>query len=159
MVSQFCTQKLHELSSLVQFHGISILVFCISNLVFSVSAVVENLLVISYALRKCSSIPTVMKKFFLTLALSDLAVGTLGQPMSGVIIAVMLKMKSNGDANFAPLCPVVITSCYFIFFLLCCASFLTISVIAVDRLLAIHLHLRYREFVTSKLASFALIAV
>ena len=85
MVSQFCTQKLHELSSLVQFHGISMLVFCILNLVFSVSAVVENLLVISYALRKCSSIPTVMKKFFLTLALSDLAVGTLGQPMSGVI--------------------------------------------------------------------------
>ena len=27
MVSQFCTQKLHELSSLVQFHGISMLVF------------------------------------------------------------------------------------------------------------------------------------
>ena len=77
------------------------LVFCILNLVFSVLAVVENLLVI-YALRKCSSIPTVMKKFFLTLALSDLEVGTLGQPMSGVFITVMLKMKSNGDANFAP---------------------------------------------------------
>ena len=96
MVSQFCTQKLHELSSLVQFHGISMLGFCILNLVFSVLAVVENLLVI-YALRKCSSIPTVM-----TLALSDLAVGTLGQPMFGVFITVMLKMKSNGDANFAP---------------------------------------------------------
>ena len=158
MVSQFCTQKLHELSSLVQFHGTSMLVFCILNLVFSVLSVVENLLVI-YALWKCSSIPTIMKKFFLSLALSDLAVGTLGQSMSGVIIAVMLKMKSNGDANFASLCPVVITSCYFIFFLLCCASFLTISVIAVDRLLAIHLHLRYREFVTSKLVSLALIAV
>ena len=158
MVSQFCTQKLHELSSLVQFHGTSMLVFCILNLFFSVLAVVENLLVI-YALWKCSSIPTIMKKLFLSLALSDLAVGTLGQSMSGVIIAVMLKMKSNGDANFASFCPVVITSCYFIFFLLCCASFLTISVIAVDRLLAIHLHLRYREFVTSKLASFALIAV
>ena len=101
MVSQFCTQKLHELSSLVQFHGISMLVFFILNLVFSVLAVVENLLVI-YALRKCSSIPTVMKKSFLTLALSDLAVGTLGQPMSGVFITVMLKMKSNGDATFAP---------------------------------------------------------
>ena len=27
MVSQFCAQKLHELSSLVQFHGISMLFF------------------------------------------------------------------------------------------------------------------------------------
>ena len=134
------------------------LLFCILNLVFSVLTVVENVLAI-YALRKCSSIPTIMKKFFLSLALSDLAVGTLGQSMSGVIIAVMLKMKANGDANFASLCPVVITSCYSIFFLFCCVSFLTISAIAVDRLLAIHLHLRYREFVTSKLVSFALIAV
>ena len=106
MVSQFCAQKIHELSSLVQFHGISMLFFCILNLVFSVLAVVENLFVI-YALWKCSSIPTIMKKLFLSLALSDLAVGTLGQSMSGVIIAVMLKMKSSGDANFASLCPVV----------------------------------------------------
>lgn len=91
------------------------LLFCILNLVFSVLTVVENVLAI-YALWKCSSIPTIMKKFFLSLALSDLAVGTLGQSMSGVIIAVMLKMKANGDANVASLCPVVISSCYYIFF-------------------------------------------
>ena len=34
MVSEFCTQRLHELSSLVHFHETSMMVFCILNLVF-----------------------------------------------------------------------------------------------------------------------------
>ena len=81
------------------------------------------------------------------------------QIMFGVIIAVMLKLSSTGNDNFAKLCPTVLNVFNFLLFLLSCASFLNISAIAVDRLLAISLHLRYQELVTSKRVIFALITL
>ena len=157
MASKFCTRTLTILSDLVQFHSAFMLACCcIFNVVFSVVAVLGNLLII-HALWKSSSIPATVKKLFLSLALSDLAVGMLPQLMWGIIIAVMLSKTSNGDSNFASFCPVIVTACYFFTFSLCSASFLTIAAIAVDRLLAILLHLRYRELVTSKRVNVALI--
>ena len=157
MASKFCTGTLKILSDLVQFHSAFMLGgYCIFNLVFSVVAVLGNLLVI-HALWKSSSIPATVKKLFLSLALSDLAVGMLPQLMLGIVMAVMLSKTSNGDSNFASFCPVVVTTCYFFAFSLCSASFFTIAAIAVDRLLAILLHLRYRELVTSKRVNVALI--
>ena len=142
MASKFCTGTLKILSDLVQFHSAFMLGgYCIFNLVFSVVAVLGNLLVI-HALWKSSSIPATVKKLFLSLALPQL--------MWGIIIAVMLSKTSNGDSNFASFCPVIVTACYFFAFFLCSASFFTIAAIAVDRLLAISLHLRYHELVTSK---------
>ena len=157
MASKFCTRTLKILSDLVQFHSAFVLACCcIFNLVFSVVAVLGNLLVI-HALWKSSSIPATAKKLFLSLALSDFAVGMLPQLMWGIIIAVMLSKTSNGDSNFASFCPVIVTACYFFTFSLCSASFFTIAVIAVDRLLAISLHLRYHELVTSKRINMLLI--
>ena len=157
MASKFCTRTLKILSDLVQFHSPFMLAcYCIFNLVFSVVAVLGNLLVI-HALWKSSSIPATVKKLFLSLALSDLAVGMLPQLMWGIIIAVMLSKTSNGDSNFASFCPVIVTACYFFAFFLCSASFFTIAAIAVDRLLAISLHLRYHELVTSKRINMVLI--
>ena len=157
MASKFCTRTLKILSDLVQFHSAFMLAcYCIFNLVFSVVAVLGNLLVI-HALWKSSSIPATVKKLFLSLALSDLAVGMLPQLMLGVNIAVMLSKTSNGDSNFASFCPVIVTACYFFAFFLCSASFFTIAAIAVDRLLAISLHLRYHELVTSKRINMVLI--
>ena len=157
MASKFCTHTLQILSDLVQFHAAFMLgCCCIFNLVFSVVAVLGNLLVI-HALWKSSSIPATVKKLFLSLALSDLAVGMLPQLMWGIIIAVMLSKTSNGDSNFASFCPVIVTACYFFAFSLCCASFFTIAAIALDRLLAILLHLRYHELVTSKRINMVLI--
>ena len=150
MASKFCTGTLKILSDLVQFHSAFMLGgYCIFNLVFSVVAVLGNLLII-HALWKSSSVPATVKKLFLSLALSDLAVGMFPQLMLGVNIAVMLSKTSNGDSNFASFCPVIVTACYFFAFFLCSASFFTIAAIAVDRLLAISLHLRYHELVTSK---------
>ena len=157
MASKFCTRTLKILSDLVQYHSAFMLACCcIFNLVFSVVAVLGNLLVI-HALWKSSSIPATVKKLFLSLALSDFAVGILPQLMWGIIIAVMLSKTSNGDSNFASFCPVIVTACYFFTFSLCSASFFTIAVIAVDRLLAISLHLRYHELVTSKRINMVLI--
>ena len=86
-----------------------------------------------HALWKASSIPTNIKEFFLSLAFSDLAVGLFAQLM----YAVVLRMAAN---NFDSLCPTILTVCWFSLCLLACASFLNVTAIAADRLLAITLH-------------------
>ena len=94
--------------------------------------------------------PATVKKLFLSLAFSDLSVGMLPQLMSGIILAVMLKMTSTGEYNFVSFCPAILTVVRYLSSLLAAASFLNITTIAVDRLLAVSLHLRYKELVTSK---------
>ena len=86
----------------------------------------------------------------MSLAFSDLAVELFPQLMSGVISAVVLKMASSEENTFTSFCPTVLTVYYYLLFLLGAASFLTVTAIAIDRLLAVSLHLRYQELVTSK---------
>ena len=88
------------------------------------------------------------QEFFLSLAFTDLAVGLFVQLIYDAIIAVMLQMTATGNNNFDILCPTIIIACYFFILLLVGASFQNIAAIAIDRLLALSLHLRY--FVTSK---------
>ena len=158
MATQFCTNKMEEYAQLVRFKGTLILTLCVLNLHFSLVATVGNLFVIR-ALWKASSIPPTIRKVFLSLAFSDLAVGSLVQSMRGVIIAVMLRMATNGNYNFGFLCPTIITIWFFFEFLLACASFLSVTAIAVDRVLAVSLHLRYQELVTSKRVVIALVSL
>ena len=73
--------------------------------------------------------------------------------------AVVLRMAADGGHNFDLLCPTILTVCYFFLLLLGCASFLNVTAIAVDRLLAIILHLRYRELVTSKRVITVLVSI
>ena len=96
---------------------------------------------------KTSTIPATVKKLFLSLAFSDLAVGLCSQLMTAIISAVMLKMASSGD-DLAFFCPTVLIVRSYFTYLLAVASFLNVIVIAFDRLLAVSLHLRYQELVT-----------
>ena len=149
MGANFCNKKSEEYRKLLYFRETVILAFCVLNLFFCLLATAGNLLVI-HALWKVSSIPANLKKLYLSLAFSDLGVGLIAQLMFGVIVSLMLDMAANGNYNFELLCPTVLTVCYAAIHLLTCASFLTITVIAVDRVLAISLHLRYQEIVTSR---------
>ena len=158
MVVQFCASELEKLGTIVHELKTLTLVMCVLFLAFSVVVILGNLLVIR-ALWKASSIPGVLKKLFLSLAVSDLAVGLFAQPMLGVILAVMVKMAASGDHNFERFCPTVLIISYFSLFFLSSASFLNVTAIAVDRLLAIFLHLRYREFVTPKRVVIALVSL
>ena len=159
MASQFCNRRLTRLAQLVSEHYETFMfAFSLLNVLFSLVAVTGNLLAIR-ALWKASSIPTNLKTFFLSLAFSDLAVGLVPQLMLGVTIAGMLKMTANGIYNFAFLCPTILNVGYFCFFLLTCASFSNVSAIAVDRFLAVSLHLRYQELVTSKRVNVALVTL
>ena len=109
---------------------------CVLHFIFSPVATFGNVLAIR-ALWKASLMPTNMKKFFLSLAVSDLDVGLFAQ----LLLAVVLRMVADGGQNFDLLCPNILTVCSFSLFLLACASFLNVTAIAVDRLLGITLHL------------------
>ena len=154
MTEEFCSYRLKSLSQVVPFHRTALLSLCVLHFILSPVATFGNILAIR-ALWKASSIPANMKKLFLSLAVSDLAVGLFAQLM----YAVVLRMAVDGGHNFDLLCPTILTVCYFSLFLLACASFLNVTAIAVDRLLAITLHLRYQELVTSKRVIIAIISV
>ena len=99
-----------------------------------------------HAMRKTSSLPKPLKTLLLSLAVSDLGVGLLAQPL---FIARMVN----------PTYPICRTSLYIIVRLLGNASFFTVVAISVDRFLAIHLHLRYQELVTHKRVVTAVILI
>ncbi|XP_078364138.1 melanocortin receptor 4-like [Oculina patagonica] len=144
MVAEVCKTRLEEVAKTVHLEEQFMLSLDVFYFVFSFVAIFGNLLVIR-AIWKASSIPATLKKLLLSLAVSDLAVGVFLQPMYGIIIALQLKMV---DTQF--LCPTALTIHVFFTFLLAGASFLTIAAIALDRLLAVSLHLRYQELVTQK---------
>lgn len=158
MVSELCTQTLEGYKSLVHFHRTSMLVLSVLNLTFSVVATLGNLLVIR-ALRKSSSISTTLKNLFLSLAVSDLAVALIPQLMLGVTIAVMLHMEASEKHNIDAFCPEILIIYRFFVMFLASSSFLTVTAIAIDRFLAISLHLRYQELVTPKRIIIALMCL
>ena len=103
------------------------------NVFSALTAIVFNSITIQ-AIRKTSSLPNPLKILLLSLALSDLAVGLVAQPLW----IVNLSRKEDTEV----LC--------IIQYALANASFLGIMALNVDRFLAVHLHLRYRELVTYK---------
>lgn len=149
VLQRFCNLELEELKQLVYLHRNFMLSFSVSYFIFGVVATLGNLLVI-LALWRASSMPSNMKKMFLSLAFSDLAIGSLAQLMYGAIVMELLWIEANGNHDFESFCPVVLTAAYFVSYLLAIASFLTITFIAADRLLAVSLHLRYAEIATSR---------
>ena len=158
MAEQTCTARfLDYWIKLVSHRRSFFLGFCVLNFVFSLVATLGNLLAIR-ALMKTSTIPATVKKLFLSLAFSDLAVGLCSQLMTAIISAVMLKMASSGD-DFAFFCPTVLIVVLYFMHLLAVASFLNVIVIAFDRLLAVSLHLRYQELVTPTRVTIVLVSL
>ena len=158
MVTQFCARQIEEYETLLQHQTTLMLILCVLNLVFPIVAILGNLLVIR-ALWKASSIPATLKTLFLSLAVSDLAMGLFAQPLYGAVIAVMFKMTVTGDYNSDMFCPSVVIICHFWLFFLACTSLLHVTFIAFDRLLTIFLHLRYQELVTPNRVSIALVCL
>lgn len=158
MVAKFCAQQVEEYETLLQHQATLMLILCTLNLAFSLVAILGNLLVIR-ALWKTSSIPATLKTLFLSLAVSDLAMGLFAQPLFGVVIAVMFKMTVSGDYNSDIFCPSLVSICDFSLFFLACASLLHVTFIAFDRLLTIFLHLRYQELVTPNRVSIGLVCL
>ena len=157
MAEQTCTRFLDYSVKLVSQRRSFSLGFCVLNFVFSLVATLGNLLVIR-ALMKTSTIPATIKKLFLSLAFSDLAVGLCPQLITAIISAVLLKMASSED-DLAFFCPTVLIVLLYFMHLLAVASFLNVMVIALDRLLAVSLHLRYQELVTPTRVTIVLVSL
>lgn len=151
-----CNKRLEELTQLAKFHEGFLMSLCVLNFVFCLTAIVGNLLLIQ-ALWQASLMPESLRKLFLSLAFSDLAVGMFVQPMHASIIAAILHMTSKGNFNADLFCPVIVSIYLSSAYLFSATSFMSIVAIAVDRLLAVSLHLRYHEFVTSKRVNIVLV--
>ena len=122
----------------------SYLTLCVLNAYLSYSATILNIVAI-YAIRKTSSLSKNLKTLPLSLAVSDLGVGLLAQPM---FVAHVMDSKQNNETNEsynAIHIASLITTNFFIY-----ASLFSVTALGADRFLAIHLHLRYQELVTDK---------
>ena len=115
----------------------------IVNSFLSYSSIMLNIVAI-HALRKTFSLPTTLKTLLLSLAVSDLGVGLLVQPWRIAGLAMGL-LQDEGRRNITLYNAHTITMNLFYY-----ASFLGVMVLAVERFLAIHLHLRYQRLVTHK---------
>ena len=114
---------------------------CVINAFSSCTAIMLNSLTI-HAIRKTLSLPKPLKALLLSLAVSDLVVGLVVQPL--YIAKMVIQIKSSSPSNF------ISYWCFFLTNTLSWTSFFTIVAISVDRLLAIQLHLRYQALVTPK---------
>ena len=117
------------------------IVNCVFNAFLAVTAVILNGITIQ-ALRKTSSLPKPLKTLLLSLAVSDLGVGLLGQPFYSGLLAKWLQRDNSTVAAS--------TAFLFSLYLFSAASFSGVMALSVDRFLALRLHLRYQEFVTHK---------
>ena len=111
------------------------------NIFLSITATLGNALIL-VALRNVSSIHPPTKLLFRCLAVTDLCVGLLGQPL---YVYVWYITKYLDIGNFIV---ELFYVCHFIITVLVVVSILTSAAISVDRLLALLLGLRYRHVVT-----------
>ena len=129
--SHFVQFQSHEnLNQVIPF-GITI---CSLNAFFSFTALLGNAAIL-LTIWKTSSLHSAANILLTSLAVSDLAVGLLVQPL---FIAAM----QSGI-------PTIILVFNILVYFFCCASFFTITAITMDRLLVLQLHLRYHAVMTT----------
>ena len=117
----------------------------VANCVFSsflcFTAIMLNIVTI-YAIRRTSSLPKTLKTLLLSLAVSDVGVGLLGQPLYISLLVMWLQQNDPGFNAYKGF--LIVSGAAAI------DSFFGVVALSVDRFLAIHLHLRYQELVTHK---------
>ena len=123
---------------------LTLVINCFFNAFLSFTAIVLNIITMQ-ALRKTSSLPKTLKTLLLSLAVSDLGVGLLVQPLYVAILVMQIKQNTNSTAYHTVKKALSIQGRTLVF-----ASHFGVFALAVDRFLAIQLHLRYQELVTHK---------
>ena len=112
------------------------------NILLSISAFLGNATVL-LALSKVSTLHPPSKLLFRTLAATDLCVGLISQPLTVVSLISLL----NGELH---VCRYASDARFLASSVLCSVSLMTSTAINLDRLFALSLRLRYRQFVTLK---------
>ena len=122
----------------------SLIANCVFNALLSFTAITLNIVTI-IALRKPLTIPRALKIFLLSLAVSDLGVGLLVQPL--YITRLVMMIKENTQTLYFE---ITLNSFYVTGNFLIYASFFGVATLTADRYLAVHFYLRYQELVTQK---------
>ena len=112
------------------------------NTFLSINAFLENTLIL-VALHKDTSLHPPSKLLFRNLAITDLFVGITAEPLN--VVYWMSEVRERWDVCFYAQVSGLSAS-----YILGSVSFLTMTAISVDRLLALSLGLRYRQVVTFK---------
>ena len=113
-----------------------------TNIFLSMTAFVENSLVL-VALHKTRSLHPPSKLLFLNVAITDLCVGIIVEPLH--VSYLMSVVSERWDICYYAFLSSIITS-----YVMCSVSLLTLTTTSMDRLLALLLGLRYRQVVTLK---------
>ena len=129
------------------------LTLCVFNAYLSYTATMLNIVAI-YAIRKTLSLPKNLKTLLLSLAVSDLGVGLLAQPMHVAHIMDFQQNNATNDTNNVIYLAFLIPVNLFI-----PASLLSVTALCADSFLAIYLHLRYQELVTHKRVAAVVISI
>jgi len=114
---------------------------CVLNVFLSSTAILFNTVTL-LAIRKASSLPKTLRTLLVSLAVSDICVGLLGQTLYTSLLVKWLQLKIINCGIYVAFD--VLMGLFSI------ASFVGVVAVGVDRFLAIHLHLRYHELVTYK---------
>ena len=128
-----------------EIHG-ELVFLSVINIFLSTTAFLGNTLIL-FALRKDTSIHPSSKLLYRNLAITDLCVGILAEPLQ---VAYWISV-ANGRWD---ICYYAYLTAYFAGVTLCSVSLITLTAINVDRLLALLLGLRYRQVVTLKRTRF-----
>ncbi|XP_015771872.1 PREDICTED: adenosine receptor A2b-like isoform X3 [Acropora digitifera] len=152
MTDQYCKHLQVLLRRLLESQNTALLSLSVLHFGFCPVATLGNALAIR-ALWKASSLPPNLRKLLLSLAFCDLAVGLFAHPTFAAVFVISAALQVNVQ------CQPILTISLIGTFCLVWASFLNVTAIAVDRLLAISLHLRYAELVTSKRVTIILVGI
>ena len=131
-------------------HG-PLILFSVLNTLLSTTAFLGNALIL-VALHKESSLHAPSKLLLRTLAITDLCVGIILEPLFVTAWVSMITKRWN-------ICLYVIDAGFLISYTLGSVSMMTISTISVDRLLALSLRLKYKQIVTLKRTYAVVIAI
>ena len=143
------TAGAHNISDLTEFNGYpeqdlnSRIAVCVINVILCLTTLLGNTAFLITIWKR--SLHPVANIFLSSLAASDLAVGLVSNPL---FIADKLSDITTINIVVQILCP-----------FLTMASFLSITAIGIDRLLALELHLSYEAVVTSSRATFSVIFI
>ena len=118
-----------------------LIVLSVLNTFLSITAFLGNTLIL-VALHKESSLHPPSKLLLRSLAITDLLVGIIVEPLNVVYLLMSVKRKTWD------ICYNVYVAPFIASYILCSVSLSSLTAISVDRLLALWLGLRYRQVVT-----------
>ena len=144
-LEQYCSKEVF-----MKLQG-ELIFLAVVNLFLSITALLGNTLIL-VALRRESSLSPQSKLLYRNLAITDFFVGIIVEPAYAVYLVSMVN-KRHGICHYARV------ACLIAAFVLCLVSLCTLTTISVERLLRLLLVRRYRQIVTYKGTSIAVIVI